>query len=405
MATFGLLKDGTLGTLDKDPLDDLNKDLFKNIKVREDSIPVYLDPLDVKKYYAQPFPSEYPQDNFAKIDWLRFTATGFDSLGLINELDHLLSFGSDFKLIDAGKGRLGYTDSYHIAYSTDSGYAPVGVIAFSPSEDQPNCGFMVDITGDGCHLLREAGLFLEVVTFVRDYRLRIARLDLALDLIGSSYTVPGILRDHKVNGLFNSYKSGGKQMSCSSAGDWTDFIVGDLSIDDYDVQEDCPKGLTAYFGSRKSPHYFRVYEKGKQILGELPEHDPTIPKNWVRIEHEWKYDHNHPPIPYEALIRPDFYFLAGRSARSFLTYCYNNISEQPPAEVKAKSQSLQKRLMLTRKIKWAKHQYGRLIKTLRDLGMTAQQVVHSLERGNGLDHYIYDMGPSSNKTAYDGIVM
>jgi DNA relaxase NicK len=383
MSAFGLLSDGTLGYH--------NKGIFDKLVIRPESIPQYLDPLDFSRYVSSGCAVESLPDHYVIVDWLRFTGRGFGSLSLLDELIYDLTEEVSCNIIPTGKGRLGYSQSLNIVVYRDDGQPfSIGVIAYDNDPDSSQCGFMFDLTGAGCQYFREHNYLQYLAHFIDSYGLRITRLDLALDLIDTDYTVPNILLSHNNLGIFNSAKSGGKSLNNSLSGDWSPFVVGNVSVHDYDVQSHCPTGLTAYFGSRKSPNFFRVYEKGKQILGNLPEHDPSVPLNWVRVEHEWKYDKNHPPIPPLAIVYPDHYFLAGRGARSFLDHCYKKNAYPVPSEVRSKTIKHTKSLLLSHKVRWAKHQYGKLVKTLLDSGLSPEDVVLCLSRSSVIPDCIYD---------------
>ena len=63
------------------------------------------------------------------------------------------------------------------------------------------------------------------------------------------------------------------------------------TVGDFREDRDVLSGRTIYVGSRQSPVYIRVYEKGKQMLAQHRVGDAAISLDWVRVEIEVKPPH------------------------------------------------------------------------------------------------------------------
>ena len=175
-------------------------------------------------------------------------------------------------------------------------------------------------------------------------------------------------------------------------GDWSDITVGEIKIEDYDPLQHCPAGLTMYVGSRKSSDdFFRVYEKGKEILGKQAEPE-NIDRGWIRIEHEMSRKASGRKIPLDAMIRPDEYFCAGRSSVRAIMEAVRHDRELKAIQCWQREQfKREKSLMLSRKVHWARYTYGRTVRTLMEEGLTPEQIVDALAREAGLKEFIFDL--------------
>ena len=217
------------------------------------------------------------------VDWLRLTVNDLsafkDTMGdLADEGGILSEAGMDVQW-KQGKGLHGYSESASIVIWKDSDYMTVGSLAYS--EQGQNKGGMFELTGAGCKVLQVEypALWLELYNLLSYHDWRISRVDIALDLAGEycrfhDYTVPKLMRDADENELFKSdlNKNPNFVPEIQQAGSWTKLMTGRITPDDYDPMVHCPGGLTFYVGSRSgSDDFFRVYEKGKEILGKQAE--------------------------------------------------------------------------------------------------------------------------------------
>jgi DNA relaxase NicK len=336
------------------------------------------------------------------IDWFRVTTNELDSFkATLTELegDSGILENANLDVKWKQKGMHGYTDSASILLWKDNDYMTVGNLAYS--EDGRNKGGMLELTGTGCKVLQVEypALWLELYNLLTYYNWRISRVDIALDLSGAycqahGFTVPKLMREAKRNDLFKSDAAKNPTMKAAiePCGDWSDMTIGELSVDDYDPLAHCPAGLTMYVGKRKSSDdFFRVYEKGKEILGKQAEPE-AVDRAWIRIEHEMSRKASGRIIPLDAMIRPDEYFCAGRSNIRAVMEAVRNDRELKAIQCWQREQfKREKSLMLSRKVHWARHTYGRTIHTMRGLGWTDEQIVDALMRESGLKEFIPDL--------------
>ena len=275
-----------------------------------------------------PFVPHEPHDALAhvtKVDWLRVTVSDVDAFtGTLNDLEGIL-FDADIAIQWMDKGLHGYEKSAALQVWRDSDVLTVGHIG--RSEGGRNRGGLFELTGTGCKILclEYPALWDELYSLLVYHEWRISRVDVALDLPGDwcrqhGYTVPTLFRAAVNAGLLKSdrLRNPNLQQSFSTAGDWSALVVGNITPDDYDPLQHCPAGLTAYIGNRKSSDdFFRIYEKGKELLGAMAEPE-SIDRAWVRIEHEMSRKASGRTIPLDVMLRPDDYFCTGRSGAALL---------------------------------------------------------------------------------------
>ena len=275
----------------------------------------------------------------------------------------------------------------------------VGNIAYS--KEGQNQGGLFELTGTGCKILQVEypALWLELYNLLAYHDWRVSRADVALDLLGAycqehGITVPKLFRDAKKNDLFKSdaNKNPNMKAAIEPCGDWSDITVGEIKIDDYDPLQHCPAGLTMYVGSRKSSDdFFRVYEKGKEILGKQAEPE-SVDRGWIRIEHEMSRKASGRTIPLDVMIRPDEYFCAGRSNVRAIMEAIRKDRELKAIQCWQREQfKKEKSLLLSRKVHWARYTYGRTVKTMRDLNWSDADIVDALMREAGLKEFIPDL--------------
>jgi DNA relaxase NicK len=340
--------------------------------------------------------------NVTTVDWLRLTTTDLEVYEAT--MGDLLADGGIFNSADmdvkwSDKGMHGYDTSASILIWKDNDYLTVGHIAMA--ESGRNRGGLLELTGTGCKILQleHPALWLELFNLLQYHDWRISRVDVALDLHGDyatamGYTVPKLLLQAKNEGLFQSdrLRNPNMKQSFSMAGDWSDLAIGNITPANYDPLEHCPAGLTAYVGNRKSADdFFRVYEKGKELLGAMAEPD-SIDRAWVRIEHEMSRKATGRNIPLEVMIRPDAHFAESRSGvRNILDQLRAYQSLEATAQHQREQFKREKGLLLSKKMHWARHSYGRLMRTLVEQGMTAEEIVDMLSRISGLKEFVFDL--------------
>lgn len=340
--------------------------------------------------------------NLTTIDWLRLTVTDLDNFtASLSELvgEHGLLNSADIDIKWSDKGMHGYTRSAKLLIWRDNDYLTIG--HFACAEQGSNKGGMFELTGTGCKVLQleNYDLWLELFDLLQYYNWRISRVDVALDLPGEyalkhGYTVPKLFQQAVNEGLFKSdnLRNPNMRQTFSMAGDWSALAVGNLTPETYDPLEHCPAGLTAYVGNRKrADDFFRIYEKGAELLGRMAEPE-EVDRAWVRIEHEMSRKSSGRDIPLEVMIRPDHYFAANRSGvRAILDKLREHQSLEKAQQWQRQQFQREKGLLLSKKIHWAKHSYGRLLKTLVEQGIDPGEIIDWLSREDGLKEFVFDI--------------
>lgn len=340
-----------------------------------------------------------------KIDWLRATTTDLESFektisecegknGILGKMGAVIVWSE--------KGMHGYDKSAKIIYrksKQDHDYILLGNMAMA--EGGRNQGGLFELTGAGCKIFRMENkeLWLELYSLFVEFEWRFSRVDIALDLRGQycidrGYTVPKFFSESVNNKMFQSDKLRNPNMkqTFSMAGDWSSLIVGGVTPDTYDALEHCQAGLTAYVGSRKgSADFFRMYEKGKELLGAEAEID-DIDRAWIRIEHEMTRKGTGREIPLDVMIRPDAYFALNRpNVRSLMNELRDSLTLEQLKQIDVENFQKEKGLSLAKKVHWARYSYGRLFKTLIEKGHEYEQIFEWLTRSDGLKEFIYDL--------------
>jgi DNA relaxase NicK len=302
-----------------------------------------------------------------------------------------------------GKGHLGYTNLFNINIKPEDSdvLKVVGRLAFSPDEKYGTHGGMLELTGSGCNIAQANwGIWYGLYIALKKTDMRLTRVDIAWDLknnIGYNFmqhnniTVPTICKKGKLEGTFTADRAP-KPSTFGQAGDWSDMTFSQLSVDDYDPTKHCPKGLTGYFGTRASSNYWRVYEKGKEQLGNAEDAAigsiGEVDLSWIRIEREITRK-NKEIIALEMMLDSDSYFVRGFSKLEELFNLwvdYNSgapVSPAPYESFQAKVKS-----SITKKVFWGKRAYGSLIATLKAEGMKAEQIVDLLARKTGVKGHV-----------------
>lgn len=333
-----------------------------------------------------------PEANATTIDWLRVTVRDYKSFrASLIQLTELLG-DADITLKRRGFGLYFYEQSATLNIWKDNQNLVVGNVCHTP--EGKNEGGLFELSGVACDLLQTHYplLWVKLYELLTLFNWSITRVDVALDLEGEyatqqGLTLPMILDRTVKDNLFASdfQKNPNTKLSYEPRGDWTDFISRNLQPSDYNPLKHCPAGLTLYVGSRKhSDDFFRTYEKGKEILGRMPEPE-NIDRGWVRIEHEMTRKSSNRVIPLEVMLNPDEYFCAGRSGiRQILDdlRTYRELKHQK--DWRRELFTKKKLLKLSAKIHHAKRSYGRLVRTLLSLGFEEGLIIEKLTREVGL---------------------
>lgn len=364
---------------------------------------------------------------YTKADWLSLSFPQVDDIEanqLYNEFADLLE-ESRLEVKPRRHGMHGYSSSAEIVYMSEvaGSYKNVGQIAWGRQ------GFLFELSGLGCEATRPRHIDIAQIAVGRGGR--ITRLDLAADFDGiycnsTGLTVPKIMRDAVRGKLKSKYSAAHIQQTIKPEGEWGGFITGDMDIDAYDPEKDCPKGLTAYIGANTSENQLVAYEKGKQLLGSVdkekflkikqsldaevnlkkrsylvkelekcsynPEFESS--KSWVRIERRIRRGGNKKDISIAQFLDTDAAFVSGYDELERLLQDYAAYLDGQYVtwqEYRAKSAARQEVLLLSKKVFWGQRQYGRLVKTLQDQGYTASEIVDMLTRSQGLKDVIFDL--------------
>ncbi|MEZ5453077.1 MAG: replication initiation factor domain-containing protein [Thiothrix sp.] len=341
--------------------------------------------------------------NVTSVDWLRVTITDLDNFNAtmadLTGGGHGILDNADIDVKWTDKGMHGYDTSAALLVWRDNDYLTVGHIAYA--ETGRNRGGLLELTGTGCKVLQleHPALWLELFNLLQYHDWRVSRVDVALDLSGEyarehGYTVPKLFEQAVNTGLFQSdrLRNPNMKQSFSMAGDWSALAVGNLTPATYDPLEHCPAGLTAYIGNRKTADdFFRVYEKGKELLGGMAEPD-SVDRGWIRIEHEMSRKASGREIPLDVMLRPDHYFAANRGGvRAILDQLRDHQALQAAKEWQREQFKREKSLLLSKKVHWARHSYGRLMRTLIEQGISPAEIIEWLSRTSGLKEFVFDL--------------
>lgn len=360
-----------------------------------------------------------------KVDWL---SVSFSSVTDETEQAHLFGFITDFLgdySVDVhvrDKGLHGYSNSAILKMCGDvSGDVNCGMLAWSDKQ-----GLFLELSGHGCEYVRDG--FPDLYRLITVNAGRISRVDVCLDLenkycIDSGITVP-LLGEQAYKGVYRSrYTPKGVKQSMHNEGDWSALTYGHITPKTYNPSVDAPNGLTAYVGSVKSDNQIVFYEKGKQLLGSIDDSDyveyqrllasgsnrPRLvelmndngldvtyegQKHWVRTERRFRRGSNKKWLAPEILLAPDQAFVQDYSGLEKMHADYLVWLKRrgmATIDFSKRTADLTKSIMVTRKMHWCKVAYGRLVNTLQDLGMTADQIIEALTRADGLKDYVSDI--------------
>ena len=250
----------------------------------------------------------------------------------------IFGFGISEKML--GKGRYFYDSYYRLGIEK----AEYGTLHFGGQRDT----VLIEITGKGC-MAAKPGWEKRLYTFLSQaIRPLITRIDVARDFFNGEYS-PELARDDHDNGFFMV-----KNMTPKSECRGTAWRCEDYT------------GKTFNVGSKNSFKFVRIYEKGRE-QGD---------KNsiWTRFEVQWRKCKGQ-AIPLDVLLKPGEY-LAGAYPLLNDRLFNSPISRIQTTEIIAKT-------TFEQKLEHGKNQVGRLVRFLKDLGWTAQQIEEALIADEG----------------------
>lgn len=238
-------------------------------------------------------------------------------------------FGSKFTHVTRNlKGLHGYKYQYTIG---DDEYT-LGKICFGGNKDT----VLVMITGKGCYMADD-GWELSLYQFLKDNYGYLTRIDICLDDFNGDFITAesADLAESQGKFMLTNVRPKVQQL-----GDWKHH-TGD--------------GRTLQVGRRENGKMFRGYEKGKQ-LG-----DPD--SLWFRAEIEFKNKDR--VLPLDMLLHPTDYFAGAYQ------YCYElvELKQKDIFDTVEKIEIIQKdaEISTQKAIEVMKHQFGKYIKTLREM--------------------------------------
>ena len=344
-----------------------------------------------------------PPVNYTSVDWLRATTTIMDDF--YHFAKHAITACKNLGLMvtDLDKGHLGYTHSFAINIkSSDSDFLKrVGTLAFSPNILVGNKGGMFELTGSGCNVFQaNFGYWYGLHIALSKTKLRITRADIALDFkdnVGFNFmqtnkiTVPTLCREGVEDGLFTADRSPKKSLF-NQYGDWSDMLFNKITIDEYNPAIHSPNGITGYFGSQASSNYWRIYEKGKEQLGSAEKASSgsinEVDLSWIRVERQITRK-NKEVISLDLMLYPDKYFIRGFAKVETLLnswIAYNSGHTVTPAPYDSFASKVKS--SIAKKVFWGRRAYGSLIKTLKNEGMEASEILDLLTRKKGVKGHV-----------------
>lgn len=118
----------------------------------------------------------------------------------------------------------------------------------------------------------------------------------------------------------------------------------------------CLDGRTLYIGSKKSPCFVRLYEKGKQMRSQNPYSVEQIPLDWVRLEAQIRTDKSN--RQFASTISPLDAWGFSRTTRSIAKACFDPNIDRIDASRYRKSDD-------ERALEHVCAQYGKILERLR----------------------------------------
>ena len=369
------------------------------------------------------------KDTITKIDWISYsfpTVTDVDEQRLLWAGISDLMEQSSIAIAPRGKGHHGYTDSAALTIANGASNARhVGMVAWSEKQ-----GYFLELSGLGCDCVMKH--IEDLFILIRVYSGRLSRLDIALDLhsdycIKHGLTVPKFSRQASEGFFQSAFTPSHVKQNISRPGDWGCIIDGFTTAVDYDPLEHAPKGLTVTVGTNKSDNQIVFYEKGKQMLGAMPDRvadefadllaDPERTEEgqerfthlcekyevdaercheraWVRVERRFRRGANKKFIAPEMLLDPDSAFCDSMSGLTEVFQGYSQHIREKYTDVKSFRRVSAEKLEvmnLSKKLYYARQNVGALVHTLGDLGYSAEQIVEKLSSKQPLKDIVFDL--------------
>jgi DNA relaxase NicK len=280
------------------------------------------------------------------------------------------------------KGIYGYPESAAICLNG----AHLGTIGYGAKHGRN----MVNITGEGCKRISPADYsFLIDATKCLDEgiddaplnvkdRVKLIRIDLAYDFYKGEVTWEDADASFE-EGAFDSETPFG--------------IVQPVKTVIQGKKKGINLGRTLNVGLRSSAIMCRVYEKGLEIFGKMPleyqekqdakeavfgppEYAPpgTVAKDWLRVEVEFK-PKDDIVLSWDMIENRDSYFAGAYKFTAFLMRIKDNLGKRPE---RMKDQSI---VTLDKTVQAMRNSYGNTIHTLRQLGLSALDIINLLDTG------------------------
>lgn len=371
------------------------------------------------------FEDAFKRDSIVKIDWLTVTFPAVESTEFYSaerRLTNLFDLVAEH-LSDAGvvivyreKGLYAYKNSAQLRLVGDGVDVACGNLAYDLDQ-----GLMLELTGVGCSVMRH--YFSEIYSLIHVYSGRITRIDFALDLDSrycrsESITVPKLAYRHEQGAFRSIFTPSGRRVNSSVVGQWQELIFKGITPETYDPELHALGGLTYNCNPRSSENQLVFYEKGKQLLGCVSLADQQYissvlaganpqstfssdfnpdfvsEMNWIRIERRIRRGGNKKNINPLFLADPDSAFCQDFPdlSATYLHY-FEWVGRQDAAlsEYRSEKKKKDKALLLTRKISWARRQYGRLVATLKHEKMSTEDIVDILSRDSLIKDYVFDL--------------
>lgn len=225
------------------------------------------------------------------IDWVTFR-TKSDPFSILESL--LPAFGTAHDLVTlepGGKGRDGWTWSKDIVLGGDIRLGSIDHGGESQRE-----WVRCNLTGEGCGWVQDWSAFAGGLSSLREWGLR--RVDIALTTYRGEVTDSMVVQAHAADRFVGK----GRPPELRSV-----------------TSTNKRAGTTRYIGSRaKSDKMLRCYEKGREMIKDLPEsmrdtvREIQTPDGWVSVDDVYRVELELKAvtqvIPLEVLIRRDDYF-------------------------------------------------------------------------------------------------
>ena len=372
------------------------------------------------------------KSSITKIDWLSVSfpyLSGEEEERLLWAAITDLMERCEIEIVTRNKGHHGYTNSAALAICESSGKTRnVGMLAWSEKQ-----GYFMELSGVGCDYAMKH--LDDLYTLISVYCGRISRLDVALDLhsdycLANGFTVPKFAKQSAQGQFRSSFTPSHVKQGITHGGDWSCIINGETTADDYNATEHAAKGITVYVGSNKSDNQIVFYEKGKQLLGAVPDHvadrlrnmlsvpassdsyedncrnfaelcekhdlnpDSCSDRAWVRVERRLRRGANKKYISPDMLYDPDSAFCHYVDGLTELFQGYSEHVNAQYTDIQSFRRASAKRLQvmdMTKRLYYARQSVGSLVYELRDMDYSAEQIVEQLSSEYPIEDVVFDL--------------